>query len=138
MSQANVDLFHRGLAAWNADDLDAIVEMCHPDVEWTFSDRLPDATGRIRGRAAVRDFFSRFTGDWSEISMVAEQIFDIGDDVVADVRLEAKGREGIEVSMRLVHVWTARNGQIVRFRGYPTMDEALEAVGLHGLERRRR
>jgi hypothetical protein len=30
--------------------------------------------------------------------------------------------------MRFVHVWTADNGQIVRFRGYPSLDEAIEAV----------
>lgn len=130
MSSKNVDLFRQGLAAWNEGNLEAIVEMCHPDVEWTFSDRLPDATGRIRGKAAVRDFFVRFTEDWSEISMVAEQIFDAGDDVVAHVRFVAKGREGIEVSMRFVHVWTVQNGQIVRFRGYQTIDEALAAVRL--------
>jgi uncharacterized protein len=125
----NVDLFRRGLAAWNEGDLEAIVEMCHPDVMWTFSDRLPDATGEICGKDAVRRFFATFTEDWSEISMEAEQVVDAGDDVVADVRFVAKGRDGIEVSMRLIHVWTARNGQIVRFRGYRTMEEALEDVG---------
>lgn len=45
MSEENVQLFRRGLAAWNERDFGAIVEMCHPDVEWTFSDRLPDTTG---------------------------------------------------------------------------------------------
>jgi ketosteroid isomerase-like protein len=44
-SKENVQLFRRGLAAWNERDFGAIVEMCHPDVEWTFSDRLPDTTG---------------------------------------------------------------------------------------------
>jgi probable sodium:solute symporter len=48
MSQENLTLFRTGLAAWNEGNYDAIVDMCHPDVEWTFSDRLPDATGRIR------------------------------------------------------------------------------------------
>jgi ketosteroid isomerase-like protein len=48
--------------------------------------------------------------------------------VVADVRLVAKGRHGIEVSMQFIHLWTTRNGQIVRFRGYATLAEALEAV----------
>ena len=38
--------------------------------------------------------------------------------VVADVAFHAKGRDGIEVSMRFVHVWTVRQGQIVRFRGF--------------------
>jgi ketosteroid isomerase-like protein len=49
---------------------------------------------------------------------------------VANVEFLARGRDGIEVSMRFVHVWTVRQGQIVRFRGFGTFDEALEAVGL--------
>ena len=27
-------------------------------------------------------------------------------------------------------VWTAREGQVVRFRGYPTLDQAVEAVSV--------
>jgi uncharacterized protein len=130
MSQENLELFRRGLAAWNAGDYEAILEMCHPDVEWTFSDRLPDATGEIRGKASVRTFFETFTGDWSEISIRPERIADSGPHVVANVEFVARGRDGIEVSMRFVHVWTVREGQIVRFRGFGTFDEALEAVEL--------
>jgi ketosteroid isomerase-like protein len=48
--------------------------------------------------------------------------------VVADVRFVANGRDGIEVSMQFIPVWTTLNGQIVRFRGYPTLTAALEAV----------
>jgi ketosteroid isomerase-like protein len=128
VSRENVELFRKGLAAWNEGDVAAIVEMCHPDVEWTFSNRLPDATGNIQGRAAVRRFFDRFTEDWDEIFMRAEQVMDAGDHVVADVQFIAKGRDGIEVSMRFIHVWTVRNDQVVRFRGFPTLEEALEAV----------
>lgn len=68
MSEENVQLFRRGLAAWNERDFGAIVEMCHPDVEWTFSDRLPDTTGDIRRMHAVSDFLARFTEDWSRSS----------------------------------------------------------------------
>jgi ketosteroid isomerase-like protein len=125
-----LDLFQRGLAAWNRGDVEEIVAMCHPDVEWTFSDRLPDATGRIQGRAAVQDFLTRFTEDWSEISMIADRIIEADDNIVAEVRFVARGREGIEVSMQFVHVWTAREGEVVRFRGYPTLEQALEAVSL--------
>jgi ketosteroid isomerase-like protein len=113
MSQENLELFQDGLAAWNEGDLQRILDMCHPDVVWTFSNRLPDAIGDITGKAAVERFFDRFIEDWAE---------------VAEVEFTARGREGIEVSMRLVHVWTARDGQVVRFRGYATLDEALAAV----------
>jgi ketosteroid isomerase-like protein len=128
MSQENLELFRAGLAAWNEGDYETIVEMCHPDVEWTFSDRLPDATGHIRGREEVRKFFQAFTGDWSEISISTERVADFDHDVVADVAFLAKGRDGIEVSMSFIHVWTVRDGQIVRFRGFASFDEAVAAV----------
>jgi uncharacterized protein len=130
MSQQSLDLFNEGLAAWNRGDYEAIVDMCHPDVQWTFSDRLPDATGQIRGKAAVRRFFENFTGDWSEISIQPGRIVEHGSNVVAEVEFLARGRDGIEVAMSFVHVWTVRDGQIVRFRGFPSFDEALEAVSL--------
>jgi uncharacterized protein len=129
MSEENLELFRGGLAAWNEGDYEAIVNLCHPGVEWTFSDRLPDATGHIRGREEVRRFFQTFTGDWSQISIRADRVVDAGDHVVANVQFLARGREGIEASMSFVHVWTVRDGQIVRFRGFQTFDEALEAVG---------
>jgi uncharacterized protein len=129
MSQENLELFRTGLAAWNRGDYEAIADLCHPDVEWSFSDRLPDATGHIRGRDDVRRFFQNFTSDWSEISLHAERITDPGDHVVADVAFVAKGRDGIEVTMHFIHVWTVRDGQIVRFRGFGSFEEALEAVG---------
>ena len=129
MSQQNLDLFHEGTAAWNRGDYEVLVDMCHPDVEWSFSDRLPDATGEIRGKDAVRSFFERFTGDWAEICIRPERLVDAGDDVVALVEFVARGRDGIEASMHFVHVWTIRDRLIVRFRGFKTFDEALEAVG---------
>ena len=128
MSEENLELFRGGLAAWNEGDYEAIVTLCHPEVEWTFSDRLPDATGHIRGREEVRRFFQTFTGDWSEISIRADRVVDAGDHVVANVHFLARGRDGIEASMSFVHVWTVRDGRIVRFRGFQTFDEALEAV----------
>ena len=30
--------------------------------------------------------------------------------------------------MRFIHVWTVRDGQIVRFRGFASFDEAVAAV----------
>jgi uncharacterized protein len=129
MTQQNLELFHEGTAAWNRGDYEALVDMCHPDVEWSFSDRLPDATGQIRGKDAVRDFFERFTSDWAEISIRPERLVDVGDEVVALVEFVARGRDGVEATMRFVHVWTVRDGLIVRFRGFQSFDEALEAVG---------
>ena len=116
--------------AWNAGDYEAIVEMCGPDVEWTFSDRLPDPTGEIRGKSSVRECFATLTGDWSEISIRPDRIAIPALMLSRTSKFAARGRDGIEVSMRLVHVWTVRDGQIDRFRRFGTFDEALEEVAL--------
>jgi len=128
VSRENLERFQVGLDAWNRRDFDAILDLCAPDVEWTFSNTFPDATGVIKGRDAVRKFLHRFADDWSEISIVPHQIVDPGDHVVADVQFVATGRDGIEVSMRFGHVWTERDGEIVGFRAYPSFDEAVADV----------
>ncbi len=132
MSRENVELLLAGLDAWNSGDFPAIIEMCDPDVVWTFSDRLPDATGAIHGKAAVARFFESFTEDWSEIEIRQQRSVDTQDVVVAEVEFRAKGRDGIEVTMNLAHVWTARDGKVISFRAYATFDEALAAAGLSG------
>ena len=48
-------LLRSAYAAFNARDIDAAVELMHPDVDW------PNAWegGRVVGRAAVRDYWTR-------------------------------------------------------------------------------
>ena len=132
MSESNVELFRQGLAAWNAGDHRAVVDMCRPDVEWTFSDRLPDATGTIRGRAAVERFLERFVHDWTDIRISELRLAEGEDRVVAEVEFRAIGREGIEVTITFAHCWVAHEGQVTAFRAYASFDEALEEMGLTG------
>jgi ketosteroid isomerase-like protein len=48
-------LLRRTYAAFNARDIDAVIAVLHPDVDW------PNAWegGRLRGHAAVRSYWSR-------------------------------------------------------------------------------
>lgn len=49
------DLLERAYAAFNARDVDAALELMHPDVDW------PNGMegGRVRGRDAVREYWER-------------------------------------------------------------------------------
>jgi ketosteroid isomerase-like protein len=65
-----------------------------------------------------------------EVHFGAEDIRDAGDDVVAFVRMRARGKgSGIEVEARIAHLWTMRDGKGVRVRVLER-DAALEAAGL--------
>jgi SnoaL-like domain len=55
--------------AFNARDIEAAIELMHPEVDW------PNAWegGRVRGRAAVRDYWTR---QFASISRTGELISD--------------------------------------------------------------
>jgi ketosteroid isomerase-like protein len=60
-----------------------------------------------------------------------QDFVDAGDKVVVSVRLVGVGKEsGVETTANAAHVWTFRDGRIVRQTTFQTMPEALEAAGL--------
>ena len=60
-----------------------------------------------------------------------EEFEDLGDRVVATVRLRGRGRgSGIEIDARFYDVYTLRDGKIVRMDQFTERSDALEAVWL--------
>ena len=61
----------------------------------------------------------------------AEEVLDAGDDRLVRVeRWRSHGRQGIETEEELTHIYTFRDGLIVRIDGFRDRNEALEAAGL--------
>jgi ketosteroid isomerase-like protein len=59
-----------------------------------------------------------------------EEFRDLGDDVLLIGRLHARGREsGVEIDSPVAWIFTFRDGNGVRARGYLNIQEALEAAG---------
>jgi ketosteroid isomerase-like protein len=55
----------------------------------------------------------------------------VEDEVVFAAHHYGRGKaSGVEVEMRNWQVCTVRDGKVVRYRVFPTRQEALEAVGL--------
>jgi ketosteroid isomerase-like protein len=110
---------------------DAFFEIVHPDVEWDIRDSSSPMAGLYRGRGAVRDFYRRWAGAFSDWSYELEELIDGGDLVVAFVRERGHGRgSGVEVTMQRASVWTFRDGMVVRFQSFGDRGAALDAAGL--------
>jgi ketosteroid isomerase-like protein len=76
---------------------------------------------------SIRDIGAAF----EDMRFVPGKFTEIGDRVLATVTMTARGREsGIEVRRVLGHVWTMRDGLVVRVEAYASAAEALEAVGI--------
>jgi hypothetical protein len=102
-------LLRRTYAAFNARDLDAVIAVMHPDVDW------PNAWegGRLQGRAAVRSYWAR---QFEVIdARVDPRAFAFAPDgrVVTDVHQVVRDRAGAVISDRSVqHVYRLRDGLI--------------------------
>jgi ketosteroid isomerase-like protein len=98
-------------AAFNARDIDTILEYLAPDVDW------PNAWegGRLHGREAVREYWTR---QWAAIDPSVEPVgFEERPDgaVAVDVRQVVKDLDGAIVSEgRVVHVYEFRDGLVAR------------------------
>jgi ketosteroid isomerase-like protein len=124
----NIDVMRRGFAAWNAGDIDAALELMHPDVEWHTAGLMPDVDDVYRGREGVRRFWADFRAPWEWIELEPHGLTEVGDHVVGAMLFRARGREGIAVELELGQVYTVREGLLALARSYPTPAEAWDAV----------
>jgi uncharacterized protein len=130
MSQENVELVRLGYEAFNRGDLDGLLDLCAPDVEW--QDPVAIDTSAVTGKDAVRAFFETVMEPWEELRREPEEIIDLGEDrVLVLFHTAARGKEsGIEVDARAGDLLTIRDGLLLRWMAYPDRAAALEAVGL--------
>jgi ketosteroid isomerase-like protein len=128
MSQENIEIVRRVYDAHNQRDWDAAFRDAHPEFEMTFQ-RGPNAgthRGRERVQAMLLDQRAAFD------SWIAEplEMHESGEQVVVIIRnrLRPKG-SGAEFEFRNGHIWTIRDGTILSLVGFPSPEEALEALG---------
>ena len=105
------DLLTRAYAAFNARDIDAVLSIMHPDVDW------PNAWegGRVVGRAGVRDYWVR---QWAVLDPTVEPVefsVDAQGRTIVTVHQIVRDRQGQLISDTMVdHVYTIEEHLIRR------------------------
>ena len=130
MSQENVEIVRREYAAFVTRDWDALAELCHPDLEY----ETYGPPGRLRGFREMTAYFDEWANVFGELRVEAEEIVDLGDQVVAVERQDARGLKGSEaegtVGYTIACLISFKDGRISRVKEYATREEALEAAGI--------
>jgi ketosteroid isomerase-like protein len=84
-----------------------------------------------RGHAGFSKFLDSFWDAFENHHIEIEECIPAGDDVLLTVHYYGRGKaSGIEVDARDWHVWTLRDGKVVRWRIINTRQGALQAAGL--------
>jgi ketosteroid isomerase-like protein len=124
MSEQNVEAVRGLIEAYLRGDYMTASEYLAPDVVWEVGQEMP-----ARGRAAVREAWKRWDSEWEEMEMVAEEITEVGDNVVVVMSYRGRGRaSGVEVTDRQFEVHTFRGHEYVRKTEYQQRADAVEAA----------
>jgi ketosteroid isomerase-like protein len=129
MSEGNLELIRRLYRAMDARDVEAAAELADPEVEWIPDKRVGEPP--IRGRDEVIRFFEERAEMFGEIRTEIERLSDVDDKVLAFIHVTGSGvSSGAGFDIRIAHLWTLRDGVVVRGEGYGDRDQALEAAGV--------
>jgi ketosteroid isomerase-like protein len=125
----NLELVRRLYAAMRERDVDGVLPLLDPEAEWISDPRVGD--GPVRGREDVLRFFVDRAEMFGELELEVERLSERGDKVVAFLRIAGRGQaSGAGFEIRIGHVWTIREGIVVRGEGFGDRDAALAAAGI--------
>jgi len=118
-------------------DVGALEEVLAPDVEWHPAEgnpTAPAAGGPIVGREAVvedHDPAGKFARFWERLDCTPLRFHDGGEAIVVEARYVGRGlATGRELDAQACHVWTLRDGRVVRFRQYTDTAQLGWVLGL--------
>ena len=129
MSQENVQVVRAGVEAWNRNDLDGLLAVYDPEVEFHTSGVFPDFDAVYRGHDGIARFWEAMHEPWEELRLDLERIEDFGEQVALEFRFRARGAgSGAEVDLRFCNAITLRDGLQHKIVASRTFDGALEVV----------
>ena len=93
MSEENVEIFRRHVAAFNDGDLDAMADLVTEDFEFIpYLAAVVEKTTTYRGRDWLRQYREDAGAAWDDIQVRIDEIRDLGDRAVAFGEIRGRGR----------------------------------------------
>ena len=132
MSQENVEVVQRAIAAYNRRDFEAMEALNHPDVELDWSASRGLQAGVYRGWEDVMGMYRTFLETFQDVVIEPDRLIESGDLIVVPNSAQIRGREGIETVARSALIFEVRGGRVVRICLFQETRDALEAAGLAG------
>jgi ketosteroid isomerase-like protein len=127
-SQHFVTVGLRFVEAFNRGDINACVELLHPEIEWYSNNKYSDTESHI-GVKEVRLYLENLHDHLDEPRMEPEDGYQIGDHVMLINRLRGKGTlAGHPVMERYNWVALVDGDKFRRIITYPTPAEARQAL----------
>jgi ketosteroid isomerase-like protein len=121
-------LVRRMYEAINAHDFDEGFGLLAEDFEW-HEPAQAFHSGMHSGREEIRQRLETQLEVFDEFAIEPEEFHERGDLVAVPVRQRARGgASGVEIEIRIGHLWTVRDGRIVRLDVFGAREDAVRAL----------
>ena len=125
----NVELVRSSFAAIRAWDIERLLSLYHPEIEFLPLTGTQVETGGYRGHDGVRAYLAEARDLWDVLEPDGEHYEDLGDRVIVGGICRVRGRaSGAESSPACAWVIGVRDGLIVSHRACSTLADAEKAA----------
>ena len=126
----NARIALRGAEALSDRDVEAMLEVAHPEIEFVTHPGFVGQEPAYRGHEGVRHWLKALE-PWGSFQVDVEELIDTSrDTVMVASHVTARGSgSGVAVEMRTYDVVTIVDGRIRRRRHYERREDALKAAG---------
>ena len=125
----NVELIKNLYQAFAAGDIPAVLQSFDENIEWTEAEGFPYG-GTYRGhQAIVENVFMKLATEWDDYRVEPDEFLDTGDKIVALGNYSgAYKATGKTMRVPFAHVWTVRDGKLIKFVQYTDTLKVSEAL----------
>jgi len=115
--------------AFAAGDIPAVLQSFDENIEWTEAEGFPYG-GTYRGhQAIVENVFMKLATEWDDYRVEPDEFLDTGDKIVALGNYSgAYKATGKTMRVPFAHVWTVRDGKLIKFVQYTDTLKVSEAL----------
>jgi ketosteroid isomerase-like protein len=135
MADARIELALRGIEAWNRGDLDAFMEMWHPDAQWrpAFPEATEGAGSVFQGHEGIRRAWRNVRAAWSVYEVEPRDARIGSDRLLVLGRIHARGiTSGVEIDSDWSAVVGFRDGLAVSAWDWLDHEQGLEEFARSG------
>jgi ketosteroid isomerase-like protein len=113
-------------------DRPAALAVCHPEIE--FESMLGLTGRRYLGHAGINQYFDDVQSAWEDWNVDVERVVEGPDGRVAIIMtMRARGKgSGVALAIRTAHIWTLRDGMLVRNELFRDPERALQELASAG------
>ncbi|HKO62131.1 MAG TPA: nuclear transport factor 2 family protein [Pyrinomonadaceae bacterium] len=131
MSEENVNKIRDMYAAFGRGDIPAVLAGLHPQVEWWEAENFiyAEKNPYVGPNEVLEGVFMRLGGEWDGFGVEAKQVLDAGETVVAEGHYSGTYKKtGSHVKAQFAHLFTFRDGQVIKFQQYTDTAQFAQAV----------